>query len=106
MPTTSIIQVMPATAQPIDMSIRMMAHIMMKALLVVKVDMVKAAKLAMALNNIVMIVALSDSLLEVMAMPDSNSYNNSKEFKTAFCTEIHMHITDQFSNRSLVPGVP
>ena len=73
MATTSIIQVMPATAQPIDMSIRMMAHIMMKALLVVKVDMVKAAKLAMALNNIVMIVALSDSLLEVMAMPDSNS---------------------------------
>ena len=51
---TTNVQVMPA-AQPLDMSIRM-ADIMMKAL-VVKVDMVKAAKLVMALNNIV-IVAL------------------------------------------------
>ena len=104
MPTSSIIQVMPA-AQPIDLSlIMMMAHNIVMKPLVVKVDNVKTAKLVMALNNIV-IVALSDSLLEVMAMPDSNSYNNSKEFKTAFCTEIHMHITDQFSYRSLVPGV-
>ena len=65
---TTNVQVMPA-AQPLDISIRM-AHIMMKAL-VVKVDMVKAAKLVMALN--IVIVAISDSLLEVMAMPDSNS---------------------------------
>ena len=62
------VQVMPA-AQPLDMSIRM-ADIMMKAL-VVKVDMVKAAKLVMALN--IVMIALSDSLLEVMAVPDSNS---------------------------------
>ena len=65
---TTNVQVMPA-AQPLDISIRM-AHIMMKAL-VVKVNMVKAAKLVLALN--IVKFAIPDSLLEVMAMPDSNS---------------------------------
>ena len=67
------VQVVPA-AQPMDMLIWMVAHIMMKALLVM-VDMMEAAKLVMALN--IVMVALSHSLLEVMAMPDSKSFNIS-----------------------------
>ena len=54
---------------------------MMKALLVM-VDMMEAAKLVMALN--IVMVALSHSLLEVMAMPDSKSYNIL--FKTLLLT--------------------
>ena len=75
------VQVVPA-AQQMDMSVFwMVAHIMMKALLVM-VDMMEAAKLVMALN--IVMVALSHSLLEVMAMPDSKSYNIL--FKTLLLT--------------------
>ena len=62
-------QVMPA-AQPMDMLI-WMAHIIVEALLFVKVKMMEDATLVMVLN--IVMVALSDSLLEVMAMPDSKS---------------------------------
>ena len=62
-------QVMPA-AQPMDMMI-WMTHIIVEALLFVKVKMMEDATLVMVLN--IVMVALSDSLLEVMAMPDSKS---------------------------------
>ena len=62
-------QVMSA-AQPMDMMI-WMTHIIVEALLFVKVKMMEDATLVMVLN--IVMVALSDSLLEVMAMPDSKS---------------------------------
>ena len=75
------VQVVP-TAQPMYMPVFwMVAHIMMKAGLVM-VDMMEAAKLVMSLN--IVMVALSHSLLEVMAMPDSKSYNIL--FKTLLST--------------------
>ena len=47
-----------------------MTNIMVKSLVVI-VDMVEATMLVVTLN--IMIVVLSDALLEVMAMPDSKS---------------------------------
>ena len=62
-------QVMRA-AQLMDMMI-WMTHIIVEAMLFVMVKMMEDATLVMVLN--IVMVALSDSLLEVMAMPDSKS---------------------------------
>merc|ERR1711944_63660 len=72
------VQVVPA-AEPM-----MVDHILMKILLVM-VDMMEAVKLVMALNSLM--IALSHSLLEVMAMPDSKSCAEAGEGQRRHCAK-------------------